>query len=367
MLEHRNVVNFFTAMDEQLAFAPGSPTPAPGSRHQHLVRHLGARAVLDAHPWLHRRRAGRRVPPVHRLGRIRPPLAHKGDGVQPLLLCQRRWRPQARPLPPPPGRRQVRGRPRLRRSVDPRASLPRVRRSVSQPGADERCRRGDHGARRDPRAASCCPCTTRLASPRTGRSSTTCQRAVGLSFASAGTPTTSLAPENFERRRGDGRRHRHRAGPVAASRCRCAAATVADRPDHVPSASAARPRIWITAGGSPATFEMAGRMGANILTNLLVMAHDDLVANLASYRAAYREAGHPGDGHVTLMLHTFVGRDLDEVMRLVREPFLGTCGLRPTSSTRSSGRPRASPSPVAPRRTVPRFPTSTSSIPTKWP
>ena len=75
------------------------------------------------------------------------------------------------------------------------------------------------------------------------------------------------------------------------------------------------PKIWITAGGSPATFENAGRMGASILTNLLVMSHDDLVANLAAYRAAYREAGHPGDGHVTLMLHTFVGRDVDAVKR----------------------------------------------------
>ena len=29
------------------------------------------------------------------------------------------------------------------------------------------------------------------------------------------------------------------------------------------------PKIWITAGGSPDTFEMAGRLGASILTNLL--------------------------------------------------------------------------------------------------
>ena len=29
------------------------------------------------------------------------------------------------------------------------------------------------------------------------------------------------------------------------------------------------PPIWITAAGSPDTFAMAGRIGANILTNLL--------------------------------------------------------------------------------------------------
>ena len=47
------------------------------------------------------------------------------------------------------------------------------------------------------------------------------------------------------------------------------------------------------AGGSPATFEMAGRMGASILTNLLVMGEDDLVANIANYRAAYGPPGTP--------------------------------------------------------------------------
>ena len=82
------------------------------------------------------------------------------------------------------------------------------------------------------------------------------------------------------------------------------------------------PRVWITAGGSPETFAMAGRIGASILTNLLVMKHEDLIANIAAYRAAFKAAGHVGDGHVTLMLHTFVGRDLDEVREKVRAPFL---------------------------------------------
>ena len=82
------------------------------------------------------------------------------------------------------------------------------------------------------------------------------------------------------------------------------------------------PPIWITAGGSPDTFTMAGRIGANILTNLLVMSADDLAGNIARYRAAYRAAGHPGDGHVSLMLHTFVGTSIDEVADKVRQPFL---------------------------------------------
>lgn len=82
------------------------------------------------------------------------------------------------------------------------------------------------------------------------------------------------------------------------------------------------PGIWITAGGSPDTFAMAGRIGANILTNLLVMSRDDLVKNIGIYRDAFAASGHAGVGHVSLMLHTFVGDDLDTVRALVREPFL---------------------------------------------
>ncbi len=82
------------------------------------------------------------------------------------------------------------------------------------------------------------------------------------------------------------------------------------------------PRIWITAGGSPETFTTAGTMGASVLTNLLVMKEEDLVANLRAYREAWRAAGHAGNGHVSLMLHTFVGRDVDEVKAKVKGPFL---------------------------------------------
>jgi acyl-CoA synthetase (AMP-forming)/AMP-acid ligase II len=82
------------------------------------------------------------------------------------------------------------------------------------------------------------------------------------------------------------------------------------------------PRIWITASGSPETFAMAGRMGAYVLTNLLVMKPEELIANVAAYRTAYRDAGHQGEGHITLMLHTFVGRTLEEVRAKVRGPFM---------------------------------------------
>lgn len=78
--------------------------------------------------------------------------------------------------------------------------------------------------------------------------------------------------------------------------------------------------VWITAAGNPETFRQAGAGGFNILTHLLGQSLDELAAKLAIYRKAWVENGHPGAGHVTLMLHTFVGDDVAEVREVVRRP-----------------------------------------------
>ena len=82
------------------------------------------------------------------------------------------------------------------------------------------------------------------------------------------------------------------------------------------------PKLWVTASSDPNTFALAGRLGANVLTNLLVMKTEQLVENIAVYRKAWTGAGHEGAGTVTLMLHTFLGHDVDEVRNKVRGPFL---------------------------------------------
>jgi natural product biosynthesis luciferase-like monooxygenase protein len=84
----------------------------------------------------------------------------------------------------------------------------------------------------------------------------------------------------------------------------------------------AEPPLWVTAAGSPETFRFAGELGANVLTNMLGQSVADLVTKIAVYREARRRAGHAGDGTVSLMLHTFIGRDVDEVREKVRAPFL---------------------------------------------
>jgi natural product biosynthesis luciferase-like monooxygenase protein len=78
--------------------------------------------------------------------------------------------------------------------------------------------------------------------------------------------------------------------------------------------------FWITTAGNPDTFEAAGRVGANILTHLLGQTVEELGEKLAAYRRAWKEAGHAGDGHVSLMLHAFVGEDNDRIREIVRGP-----------------------------------------------
>jgi natural product biosynthesis luciferase-like monooxygenase protein/amino acid adenylation domain-containing protein len=79
--------------------------------------------------------------------------------------------------------------------------------------------------------------------------------------------------------------------------------------------------VWITTSGNIDTFRSAGRVGANVLTHLLGQTVEQLTQKIAAYREARREAGHAGEGHVTLMLHTFVGQDTARVKETVRGPF----------------------------------------------
>lgn len=79
---------------------------------------------------------------------------------------------------------------------------------------------------------------------------------------------------------------------------------------------------WITCTGSEQRFEEAGRIGANVLTALLFQDVAELKRKIAIYRRARTEAGHAGSGHVTLMLHTFVGADSAATRTIVREPFM---------------------------------------------
>ncbi|HWW02753.1 MAG TPA: MupA/Atu3671 family FMN-dependent luciferase-like monooxygenase [Candidatus Acidoferrum sp.] len=79
--------------------------------------------------------------------------------------------------------------------------------------------------------------------------------------------------------------------------------------------------LWLTASGNPDTFVLAGEMGCNVLTHLLGQSTAELAKKIEAYRAAWHQHGHAGEGQVTLMLHTFVGDDLQTVREKVRSPF----------------------------------------------
>ncbi|HEX6718386.1 MAG TPA: MupA/Atu3671 family FMN-dependent luciferase-like monooxygenase, partial [Pyrinomonadaceae bacterium] len=77
---------------------------------------------------------------------------------------------------------------------------------------------------------------------------------------------------------------------------------------------------WLT-GASPVTFTKAGELGTSILSNLQDQTIEDLAEKIALYHAALERSGHdPAAAHVTLLLHTFVSRDLAEAKEKARRP-----------------------------------------------
>ncbi len=79
--------------------------------------------------------------------------------------------------------------------------------------------------------------------------------------------------------------------------------------------------IWVTTAGNPDTWREAGRIGANVLTHLLGQTIDEVRDKIALYHAALREAGHDPAAHrVTLMLHTYVADTRDAARDIARGP-----------------------------------------------
>nr|MDP9107110.1 LLM class flavin-dependent oxidoreductase [Candidatus Eremiobacteraeota bacterium] len=99
--------------------------------------------------------------------------------------------------------------------------------------------------------------------------------------------------------------------------------------------------IWITAAGNPETFALAGRQGCNVLTYLEGQSVEQIATKIALYRRARAEAGHATPGHVSLMLHTFVGDDDASAVAAIRAPlrdYLRSSLFLRTSLLKSLGR-----------------------------
>jgi len=88
-----------------------------------------------------------------------------------------------------------------------------------------------------------------------------------------------------------------------------------------PRPTSAELPIWVTTAGNPETWIEAGTTGSNILTHLLGQSIEEVADKIKLYQDALRKAGHDPDAHtITLMLHTYVGDNRDEVREIVREP-----------------------------------------------
>lgn len=79
--------------------------------------------------------------------------------------------------------------------------------------------------------------------------------------------------------------------------------------------------IWLTCSGGPEMFEKAGELGCHVLTALLAQSIEEVEPKIKLYRESLARHGHdPAAGKVTMMLHTFVGEDPQEVLQKVRSP-----------------------------------------------
>ncbi len=80
--------------------------------------------------------------------------------------------------------------------------------------------------------------------------------------------------------------------------------------------------LWITAAGNPETYKRAGEMGANLLTHLLGQTIEELAEKIKIYKTNWQYKNEANQKpHVTLMLHTFIGKDIESVKKKVYKPF----------------------------------------------
>ncbi|HEU5231006.1 MAG TPA: amino acid adenylation domain-containing protein [Ktedonobacteraceae bacterium] len=148
---------------------------------------------------------------------------------------------------------------------------------------------------------------------------------VGLAFASGWVPNDFVFyPEHFARKREvlfqglQQVRQLWRGEPIAATNG--VGASVQVRVFPLPL----QPElpIWLTCTSDPAQFEKAGELGVSVLTALLSQTLEEAEEKIALYRRSLVQHGHdPQQGHVTMMLHTFLGEDLEETIALIRAPF----------------------------------------------
>jgi len=78
--------------------------------------------------------------------------------------------------------------------------------------------------------------------------------------------------------------------------------------------------LWLTCIQEE-SYVRAGEMGVRVLGYLMNQTAEDLARKIKAYREAFARSGHdPKNAHVTVLLHTFIGTDLDETREKARKP-----------------------------------------------
>ncbi len=129
-----------------------------------------------------------------------------------------------------------------------------------------------------------------------------------------------LFPERY------GRRHEVMYEQIAALRRLWRGETITRDAPSGPATLSVYPRplqpelpIWVTTSGSVETYRSAARIGANVLTHMIMQDRAQLAEKIRVYRTEREAAGLPAAGGVvSLMLHTFVGASDASVRALVR-------------------------------------------------
>ncbi|WP_108813437.1 MupA/Atu3671 family FMN-dependent luciferase-like monooxygenase [Loktanella sp. Alg231-35] len=81
--------------------------------------------------------------------------------------------------------------------------------------------------------------------------------------------------------------------------------------------------VWVTTAGNPETWKEAGTNGCNVLTHLLGQSVGEVADKIVIYHDALRAAGHnPDDFTVTLMLHSFLADTREHAREIAREPMM---------------------------------------------
>jgi len=79
--------------------------------------------------------------------------------------------------------------------------------------------------------------------------------------------------------------------------------------------------MWITSSSAEQTWRTGAEHGLNVLTGLVEQSVDAVADRVRIYHEALRATDRdPADHTVTAMVHTFIGKDTDDVRSMVKEP-----------------------------------------------